>query len=162
MHKSARSTQVITTAPNMSAPLNRLFFALQALSKSHPLKEPVPLILALAEPQNDVRHIDPLLLIHNLLSQPNLPTARDKVRRTYTSRAGGIEGLDLALCYLHDGGEDYVLVVGSDSHLGGAVERPGQTGAAAGTGDGFAPGEGAAFLLLTRHPEQALCRDGQY
>lgn len=141
--------------------------ALGDIFNRHPIDRPVPLILTMAEPQAGVVPPPTTLLTQNLLNQnirPNLRLARNSVHPTYTGRAGGIEGLDLAFRYLHDAGEDYVLVGGSDSHLdGGRLHRLDEQRRllAPGSADGFAPGEGGAFILLTRHPERALCRHGQ-
>ncbi len=138
--------------------------ALREIFSQQSVERPVPLILAMAESQVGVVPVLSKLLIQNLLSQPDLLIAQNSVRPTYTGRAGGIEGLDLAFRYLYDADEDYVLVGGSDSHLSAArLNRLDEQRRllAPGSADGFAPGEGGAFILLTRHPACALCRHGQ-
>ena len=125
-------------------------------------KQPIPLILAMPEPVENVRRLEPKLLISNLVSQPDLPLSEAKAHSIETGRAATIQGLELAQRYLYDGGEDYVLLGGSDSFWGYARLNPldeHQRLLTPGSMDGFAPGEGAAFLLLTRHPQLALCRD---
>ena len=126
------------------------------------IKQPIPLILAMPEPVENVMHLEPQTLIASLVSQPDLPLSEAKAHSIETGRAATIQGLELAQRYLYEGGEDYVLLGGSDSYYGyprlspldehSRLLTPGST-------DGFAPGEGAAFLLLTRHPQLALCRD---
>lgn len=157
----------IDEGDNYSAQYDRIIkaaiVALRTVFKAHAATQPLPLVLAMPEPLDKVMHIPPRLLISNLLNQPDLNIAADKVRCIHTGRAAGIQGLDLALRYLYDGGEDYVLLGGSDSHLESSLLNQFDAQRrllAPGSKDGFAPGEGAAFLLLTRHPERALCHKG--
>jgi len=119
----------------------------------------IPLVLALPEPRFTVTHLDPKIFISNLAAQDDLPLSGDRVHRLHTGRAAGIQGVDIALRYLYEAGEDYVLLGGSDSHLHYPRIHDlsaGQRLLAPGVMDGFAPGEGAGFLLLTRHPQWAL------
>ena len=142
----------------------------EALSQQPLLKQslaqqaPIPLVLALPEPRPTVKHIDPKMFITNLANQEDLPLSRDRVHRLHTGRAAGIQGLDIALRYLYEAGEDYVLLGGSDSYLHYPRLHElsaGQRLLAPGVTDGFAPGEGAGFLLLTRHPHHALNHNNQ-
>ncbi len=127
-----------------------------------PIQPPIPLVLAMPEPLPHVRHIETTTLIAHLVNQGSAPVTAGKLRSLHTGRAAALQGLELAFRYLYEAGEDYVLLGGSDSHLGYARLNPlmeQQRLLAPGSKDGFAPGEGAGFLLLTRHPERALCRD---
>lgn len=136
--------------------------ALHEAVSQRSFERPLPLVLALPESVPEAAHIPPELLVTTLLDRDDLPLSADKVRRYHTGRAAGIQGLELALRYLYDAGEDYVLLGGSDSHLGYARLNPliaQQRLLTPASKDGFAPGEGAGFLLLTRHPHLALCRD---
>ncbi len=124
----------------------------------------IPLVLALAEPRHTVMHIDHKMLIANLAAQDDLPLSSDRVHRLHTGRAAGIQGVDIALRYLYEAGEDYVLLGGSDSPLHYPLIHDlsaGQRLLAPGVMDGFAPGEGAGYLLLTRHPQRALVQNQQ-
>ncbi|MBL1259851.1 MAG: hypothetical protein COB33_004875 [Thiotrichaceae bacterium] len=134
------------------------------LQQSLAQQSPIPLVLALPEPRPGVKHIDPNMFIANLAAQDDLPLSRERVHRLYTGRAAGIQGLGIALRYLYEAGEDYVLLGGSDSYL--HYPRLHDLSArqrllAPGVVDGFAPGEGAGFLLLTRHPHHALNQNDQ-
>ena len=74
-----------------------------------------------------------------------------------------MEAIDFAFQYLGNSANDYVLIGGSDSHRDysrlaplGKVDRL----LTASNKDGFAPGEGAAFLLLTYRTDLAMVRNG--
>ena len=122
----------------------------------------IPLVLAMPESQTNIKHINSPLLIKNLIEYGELPINPELVYRIHTGRAGGIQGLDIALRYLYELEYEFVLIGGSDCYLNhprldelDATQRllaPGAT-------DGFAPGEGAGFLLLTRHPHYALSQN---
>jgi len=124
---------------------------------------PVPLILALPEESVKKNYIPIDLLTRNLLNQSSLHLKPEWIHGLSTGRAAGIQGINLALRALYEQGHDYVLLGGSDSYLDDPrldqldkderVLAPNRT-------DGFAPGEGAGFLLLTRHPGQALSHNG--
>jgi 3-oxoacyl-[acyl-carrier-protein] synthase-1 len=133
--------------------------ALRTATEKQFIKHPVPLILALPEEREQKNYIPIDLLTHNLLNQEYLPLKQEWVRCLATGRAAGIQGLELALNTLYQQGHDYVLIGGSDSYWDGArlhaLDKDERV-LASNRIDGFAPGEGAAFLLLTRHPEQAL------
>lgn len=133
--------------------------ALRSAAEKQLIKHPVPLILALPEEREKKNYIPIDLLIHNLLKQAYLPLKQEWIHCLATGRAAGIQGLELALNTLYEQGHDYVLIGGSDSYWNaarlGALDKDERV-LASNRMDGFAPGEGAGFLLLTRHPEQAL------
>lgn len=136
--------------------------ALRETLSAHAFTKSIPLILAIPEELPDVTYIEPGLLIKHLVSQKELPLHAGLVRCFPSGRAGAIQGLELARHYLYHQRADYVLLGGSDSHwiyprlgeldLAGRLLAPGNM-------DGFAAGEGAGFLLLTRHSQQAMIRD---
>ena len=136
--------------------------ALREAVSGQKIEQPIPLILAMPEDLPNLTYIDPEALRTNLLKQKDLPLQADMVRYIRTGRAAGIQGLALAQRYLYDLNADYVLIGGSDSHW--VYPRLGELDSAQRvltpvSPDGFAPGEGAGFLLLTRHPEKAMQRD---
>jgi 3-oxoacyl-[acyl-carrier-protein] synthase-1 len=116
------------------------------------------LILVMPEDTPDMAYITDEALITNLTNQPDLPLHKDMVRCVRSGRAAGILGLEMARSLLYGQNADYVLVGGSDSYctyqrLTGLDED--DRVLATDNMDGFAPGEGAGFMLLTRHPEHA-------
>ena len=133
--------------------------AIREAIADQPIKKPIPLILAMPEEVPGVEHTPLELLINNLLNQKDLPLRADSVRCIPTGRAAGIHALDWAFSHLYAKGEDYVLVGGSDCYQDyprlRALEAN-QRVLATSVMDGFAPGEGAGFLLLTRYPQRAL------
>jgi len=135
--------------------------ALREAISSHSFAQPIPLVLAIPEDAND-NYIPANLLITNLLKQKDLPLRADRIRFMSTGRAAGIQGLELALHYLYQQGESHVLLGGSDSYWNASriyeldkFERL----LASNRMDGFAPGEGAGFLLLSRDPKDAMSYD---
>lgn len=122
--------------------------------------DPLPVILAFPEPE-DHEFSFPANLATNLLKQQDLPLAQDRIRTLHTGRAGGLEAIDLAMRYLYEQQHDYVLVGASDSYFHcprlSRLSRADRLLAPQNM-DGFAPGEGAGFLLLTRHENRAMSR----
>jgi len=119
----------------------------------------IPLVLVMPESQSGIAPIDHKQLVHNLIEYGKLPLSRQLITRTHTGRTGGIQGLAWAFRYLYELDYDYVLIGGSDCYLNHprlAALDASRRLLAPGSTDGFAPGEGAGFLLLTRHPDHAL------
>jgi 3-oxoacyl-[acyl-carrier-protein] synthase-1 len=130
------------------------------------LKQPVPLILAMPEVlsnvgQDDVGELVPLT---QTLAQNCSPwIAATQCRSIHSGRAAGLEALSFAFRYLNDISSDYILIGGSDSYRDGSRLDPlceDNRLMVPGNQDGFAPGEAAAFLLLTKRPELALAYAG--
>lgn len=135
--------------------------ALREALAGRPIKKPIPLLLTV--PEAGVPAIDPKRLIARLTEQKDLPLHADLARTLDSGRAAGIEGLMLAHHYLTQQRADFVVLGGSDS--GADVLRLRQLEKmdrllTPESKDGFAPGEGAGFLLLTVRPELALVRNG--
>ena len=125
------------------------------------IKRPLPLLLTVPEATEPAG--DPKRLIAVLCQQKDLPLTANGVRYLASGRAGGIEGLALAQHVLTQQKAEFVLIGGSDSHAKLARLRPLETDGRLLTPanrDGFAPGEGAGFVLLTRDPAHAQVRDG--
>ena len=124
----------------------------------HPVPAPVPLVLSLAEsmPYDDSVSVE--VVLDNLITQAELPIDREQVRTVHAGRAAVLQSLALAQNFLYEHQQDYVLVGTSDSYWGATtlatLSEDGRT-LAPGVKNGFAPGEGACFFLLTRHPEKA-------
>lgn len=122
-------------------------------------RQPVPLIFS--GPANDLNlpaSLSPRF-IEYLIQQSGLPIELAASRLIGTGRTGVLEALALALRYLHDSEFDEVLIGGGDSYqnseLLAALDETDRI-LAPGVMNGFAPGEGASFVLLTRDPAKAL------
>jgi 3-oxoacyl-[acyl-carrier-protein] synthase-1 len=125
--------------------------------------QPIPMVLAMSEVAPQVDYLNPKQLIRNLTNNcvPWISTALS--RNVSSGRAAGIDAIDFAFKYLYDLPYDFLVVGGSDSHSNYSRLRPLDNAGrllTTGSADSFAPGEAASFLLLTRHPEQALVRNG--
>lgn len=126
-------------------------------------EQAIPLILAMPEASPGVNCYTGSELIKNLAKNcppwVNSPLSRS----VHTGRAAGMEALAFAFDYLYDLPGEFILVGGSDSyfeysrlhHLDEADRLLCRS-----SSDGFALGEAAGFLLLTRYPKLALVRDG--
>lgn len=131
---------------------------------SREFTNPVPLILAFPEPFQNNKPGFSENLINNLLAQPDLPVSAVMIKSLHTGRAAGLEAIALGMRYLFEQHHDYVLVGASDSffHCNRLSELALQDRLLANQNmDGFAPGEAAGFLLLTRHRDQALMQQQQ-
>lgn len=121
--------------------------------------DPVPLILACPEHYKQWPHQLPDNLIKNLIVQTGLPINPEDSRTIHVGRSGAIEALKIAERFLFEAETEYVLIGGVDSYQRpelfrglleyGRLSIPGNM-------DGFVPGEGAAFILVTRSKENAL------
>ncbi|MBL9100795.1 MAG: hypothetical protein JNL82_07550 [Myxococcales bacterium] len=112
----------------------------------------VPLLLAGPETyRGHASTAHPDLLAH-LRIQTGVDFAERHSAVSLRGRAGALALLTTALRLLHADGLPYVMLGGLDSHfdlpLVGALDHAGRV-QAAGVVDGFVPGEGAAFLLLS-------------
>ncbi len=127
------------------------------------ITQPIPMILAMSEIQPNIDHLSSKQLIRNLTNNcaPWISTALS--RNVSSGRAAGIDAIEFAFKYLYDLPYDFLLVGGSDSYCNYSRLKPLDDAGrllTAGSADSFAPGEAASFLLLTRHPELALLRNG--
>lgn len=122
-------------------------------------KQPIPLIFA--GPANDFQLPGSFSshFIQYLILQSGLPIDHAASRLIGTGRTGVLEALALALRYLYESDFDEVLIGGGDSYqnseLLAALDKADRI-LAPGVMNGFAPGEGAGFVLLTRSPAKAL------
>lgn len=126
---------------------------------------PLPVLLAL--PHADRPGLDPRLaksLLAGLEARSRVPLDAQRSELLWDDRAGGARAIELAMERLH-AGAPAVLVGGIDSffdpdsveHLDRELRLH-----TVNTENGFIPGEGAAFLLLTsRRRGAALARHGQ-
>lgn len=135
--------------------------ALEEACSNQSIEDPVPLVLAMPELEISpaIKHV---LLTRNLVKNCTPYVNSSLTRVCHSGRAAGIEAIEFAFKYLYSS-YDRVLVGGSDSHSDyGRLTLLDEMGRllSIGSSDSFAPGEGACFLLLTRHPELAQVRNG--
>lgn len=122
--------------------------ALEALPPDSP-KPPLLLALPEAAPGRPAPAGEDFLAHLALQSEAAFDSDASQV---YPSgRSGGFQAMAAAIALLAEGGHDFFLVGGLDSHLDlyllGTLDQDNRV-LAEGIMDGFAPGEGAAFLLL--------------
>ena len=95
----------------------------------------------------------------------NFPAIVDQkwCRILSSGRSAAIEAIQLAYDYLHQSDAPYVLIGGSDTyHSDALINKLDLDGRllSSGNSDGFAPGEAAAFILLTRRTELGQVHNG--
>src|SRR5690606_34504358 len=113
---------------------------------------PVPLILVM--PEGDDWSQDQVFITQLMEAagvQPDLPNSY----LLSLGRAGFAQALEIAGDLLGDNGVEQVIVGGVDSYLDDRIlaelDRDGRV-LAQGVRDGFAPGEGAGFCVVTKAP----------
>ena len=114
--------------------------------------EPVPLFLALPEHLFDFEMNIKVIFLDWLIAQSGINIDRDNSRLIPYGRAAGIHAIDLAFKFLEAGLGENVLVGGVDTFLDAgllAYLDSEDRVSAVNVKDGFIPGEGAAFALLT-------------
>lgn len=115
---------------------------------------PPPLFLAGHERLGDEESGFGNAFLDRLIAESNAPLDRENSRLLLTGRAGGIQAVELAFRFLDSTNRDYVVIGGVDSYfdsgLLAALDVEGRI-LADGIMDGFAPGEGACFILLSRN-----------
>lgn len=125
---------------------------------------PVPAVLAFSTPESEQQHSYSQSFVHNLKKQDDLPIDRDAIYSIHSGRAGGIEAIDLGMRCLADTNAENVLIGGVDSfYHAPRLSLLAEEGRllSSGNSDGFAPGEGAAFLLLTKDRNKAMVKNGR-
>lgn len=122
--------------------------------------KPIPLILSM--PELTTASVPLPMLIDNLVHHCAPWVDAQKIDAATMGRAAGIDAL--ARAFTRAANEEYVLIGGSDSfssHLRLTPLDETDRLLTQGAADGFAPGEGAGFVLLTSNIDRALVRHGQ-
>jgi len=135
--------------------------AIREACSSLSTQQHISLVLALAAPQSDADGLVPILPTLDANCKPWVSAALS--HGIFSGRAAGIEAIDFAFRDLLGSQNRFALVGGSDSYRDYACLGPlseARRLLVADSPDGFAPGEAAGFLLLTRHPELAQSRNG--
>ncbi len=125
--------------------------ALQEATQPLTKPEPVPLLLAVPESMKGRALAVPDNFIELLATQTEVALDSAASNLFRTGRAAGLQALDEAIKLLDTGAHDYVLVGGVDTYLDlyllATLDQEDRV-LTDGVMDGFAPGEGAGFLLL--------------
>ena len=144
----------LSSMPELTARQRRMLRlttpALEEVLMAIPIKDPVPLFLAVPESIPGVPSAVSGNFLNCLRQQTDAKLDYALSRILATGRVGGIQAIDLAFKYFQTG-QDVVLVGGVDSYLDyyllSALDAEDRI-AAEGILDGFVPGEAAGFLLL--------------
>ena len=126
----------------------------------HTTEEPIPLLLAMPDVQDDTEGLSPMVDNIETNCRPWVSVA--KSRSIYSGRAAGMDAIDFAFRLPSDAYHKYILVGGSDSYQDYDRITPLAEEARLmeeDNMDGFAPGEAASFLLLTSDPTLAMVRN---
>lgn len=137
--------------------------ALQEACAIHALEKPIPLILAMTDMPQNAKAPTGAILTQQLAEVFPAWINPAMSRSLYSGRAAGMDALAFAFNYLYDMPTDFILIGGCDSFLNAArLQQMDSENRLLSTdsGEGFAPGEAAGFLLLTRRPELALTVKG--
>lgn len=125
-------------------------------------KNIIPLIFGMPEDNTVSRNAQNIL--ENIVLNFSTVLDRKWCRALLSGRTAAIEAIQLAHDYLYQSDTPYVLIGGSDTYHSDALVSKLDLDSrllSAGNSDGFAGGEAAAFLLLTRRPELAQAHNGK-
>ncbi|VAW66606.1 hypothetical protein MNBD_GAMMA09-3908 [hydrothermal vent metagenome] len=127
--------------------------------ENYELKKPIPLILACPHHYSKWPHQLPDNFVKDLIEQSGVAIDPELSRTVQTGRTGILDALQIAYKYFLDTDFEAILIGGVDSYqrpelLRGLLEE----GRVANIGvfDGFTPGEGSGFILLTRNKAKAM------
>ncbi|VUD65120.1 hypothetical protein TDB9533_03483 [Thalassocella blandensis] len=139
-----------------------IVMAMNALAEVLTDKEaclPLQSTFTFPEPISRIKQLAPQLFFQNILQQEKFQLPKELIRVYRTGRAGVLQAIELAHRYMESQENDYALIGASDSyfHLPLIQHLAEDSRVLTKTGKGgFAPGEGACFLLLTKNPDLAM------
>lgn len=137
--------------------------ALGQLLEQGAIPELAPLVLAMNEPELCADCLPLEKFQANLALSDHKWFSPELVRALHTGRASGLEAVAFAFDYLMESFPDGIVIGASDSPNNYTRLRiPEQQNRllTLGPNNGYAPGEGAAFVVLTADPTKALVDDG--
>lgn len=143
--------------------LKMTLHCLAQLEQQEVLPESGPLLLAGNEPELNDNSLDTHLLKQNLSKVGHDWVEEGNIRVFRRGRAAAIEAMQFASDHLISHYPDGIVVGGSDCPSSyPRLDVPDQQRRllSLGTCDGYAPGEGAAFVALTTRAKKALKHDG--
>lgn len=128
------------------------------------IPEQAPLLLAMNESELESNCLPLDKLTANLALSGHQWFHSELLRSLHTGRAAGLEAVAFAYDYLAEAYPDGIVIGATDSPNNYARLRvPEQQNRlmTLGPNDGYAPGEGAAFVVLTADPSKAMEEDGK-
>lgn len=138
--------------------------ALQEAFTDYALPDSVAGLFVFPEPLTAIKQLPSDVFIRNVLNREGVPLDARRLRFFHAGRAGIGHALAFAQHYLSSQVSGFVVVGGSDCFLHypliQMLDERGRVLAKNSNG-GFAPGEGAGFLLLTNDIRHAMCRNSQ-
>ncbi|MDX2505192.1 MAG: hypothetical protein QNL62_12060 [Gammaproteobacteria bacterium] len=156
---SYKLKRVEYTTLQMGAMLKTSDIAIKDVMQAYPGNKPIPLFYSGPEAYQDGPYSVSPEFIDYIIKQTNANIDINSSRLLSLGRAGVIDAIDLAIRYLQQEGTDYVLVGGADSYqehdLLDYLDSEDRV-LAQDVMNGFAPGEGAGFLLLTNDINKAM------
>ncbi|WP_341938821.1 hypothetical protein [Marinimicrobium sp. C2-29] len=138
--------------------------ALAQITEQGALPAQAPLVLAMNEPELEADCLPLDKLKANLALSGHAWLNPELLRSLHSGRAAGIEAMEFAYDYLADVYPDGMVIGASDSPNNYTRLRvPEQQNRlmTLGPTDGYVPGEGAAFIVLTAEPRKAMVEDGK-
>lgn len=138
--------------------------ALQETFTGYSLPQPVPGLFVFPESLNPIKPLPTDLFLQNILNREGVPLDAQRLRFFHQGRAGIGHAIEFARHYLSSQGLGFVVVGGSDCSLHyPLIQMLDERGRllAKNSHGGFAPGEGAGFLLLTNDIRHAMHRNNQ-
>jgi len=138
--------------------------ALGQLVQQGVIPEEAPLVLAMNEPELKADCLPLEKFKSNLALNGHKWLQPGLLRSLHTGRAAGLEAVAFAYDYLAELYPDGVVIGASDSpndYTRLRVPLSQDRLLTFGPNDGYAPGEGAAFIVLTTNPAKALEENGQ-
>lgn len=147
------------TTLQMGVMLMTTDIAIKEVMQFYPGDKPIPLFYSGPEAYQDGPYSVSPKFIDYIVKQTNAKIDINSSRLLSLGRAGVIDAIDLAFRYLQQEGVDYVLVGGADSYQDDELLKFLDTEdrvLAEEVMNGFAPGEGSGFLLLTNDINKAI------
>lgn len=144
--------------------LKMALHALAQLQNQSAIPEQAPLLLAMSEPQLQCDCLPLAKFKSNLERAGHHWLHPELLRSLHSGRAAGIEAVGFAYDYLAELYPNGIVIGASDSPCDyQRLEVPERDDRllTLGPNDGYAPGEGSAFIALTADPARAICEQGQ-
>ena len=147
-------------APELTSRQTRMIrlahLAIDDLASKFEKLDGLPLMLAGPETLPNMPEVCHVNMISHIEKQTGVIFHKEHSALIANGRAAGIKALHYAMAYVEAGMSDYAIVGGIDTYLDlyllGTLDEEDRV-LAEGVMDGFAPGEGAGFFVISNKPE---------